>query len=41
LGGTLGEYSAGIKRAIERDWLKMHESGTFVKFTEAGAMLFA
>jgi hypothetical protein len=27
--------------AIERGWLKLHESGTYVKFTPAGAELFA
>ena len=27
--------------AIERGWLVMHESGTFVKVTETGAELFA
>jgi hypothetical protein len=26
--------------AIERGWLVLHESGTFVKFTEGGAGLF-
>jgi hypothetical protein len=31
----------GLKLAIERDWLQMHESGTYVKFTQAGAELFA
>ena len=35
------EYSAGLKRAIERGWLEIHDSGTFVKFTSAGADLFA
>ena len=30
-----------VKRAIERGWLVMHESGTFVKFTQSGADLFA
>jgi hypothetical protein len=35
------EYGAGLKLAIERGWLKMHESGTFVTFTPAGAELFA
>jgi hypothetical protein len=30
-----------LKRAIERGWLKIHDSGTFVKFTAAGANLFA
>jgi hypothetical protein len=39
--GTPAEYSAGLKFAIERGWLKMHESGTFVTFTPAGAELFA
>jgi hypothetical protein len=35
------EYTAGLKLAIERGWLEMHESGTFVRFTQAGADLFA
>lgn len=35
------EYAAGLKLAIERGWLVMHESGTFVRFTPAGAELFA
>jgi hypothetical protein len=26
---------------IDRAWLEMHESGTFVRFTRAGADLFA
>jgi hypothetical protein len=28
-------------RAIEKGWLVLHESGTYVKFTQAGADLFA
>jgi hypothetical protein len=40
-GGSPAEYGAGMKRAIERGWLWMHESGTYVKFTPAGADLFA
>jgi hypothetical protein len=36
--GSPAEYGAGLKLAIERGWLKMHESGTF---TPAGAELFA
>ena len=40
-GGSPAEYGAGIKLAIERGWLTMHESGTYVKFTQAGADLFA
>jgi len=39
--GSPAEYSAGLKLAIERGWLKIHDSGTFVKFTAAGADLFA
>ena len=30
--------SAGLNRAIQRGWLELHESGTFVKFTQAGAV---
>ena len=39
--GTPAEYKAGLDLAIERGWLVMHESGTFVRFTQAGAGLFA
>jgi hypothetical protein len=39
--GTPAEYGAGMKFAIERGWLVMHESGTYVAFTSAGAELFA
>jgi hypothetical protein len=35
------EYSAGLKLAIERGWLELHESGTYVAFTPAGTELFA
>jgi hypothetical protein len=37
----MAEYGAGIKLAIDRGWLMMHESGTFVTFTLTGAELFA
>ena len=40
-GGSVDEYRSGIERAIEKGWLVRHESGTFVKFTQAGADLFA
>jgi len=30
-----------MKLVIERGWLVMHESGTYVIFTPAGAELFA
>ncbi len=39
--GTPAEYSAGLALAIERGWIELHESGTYVKFTQAGADLFA
>jgi hypothetical protein len=34
---TPAEYGAGLRLAIERGWLVMHESVTYVKFTQAGA----
>jgi hypothetical protein len=40
-GATPGEYSAGLRFAIDQGWLLKHESGTYVKFTPAGADLFA
>ena len=40
-GGTPAEYKAGLDLAIARGWLELHESGTYVKFTQAGAELFA
>jgi hypothetical protein len=39
--GSPAEYKAGLDLAIARGWLVLHESGTFVKFTAAGADLFA
>ena len=38
---TPPEYKAGFDRAIAKCWLVPHESGTFVKFTQADADLFA
>jgi hypothetical protein len=35
------EYKAGLDLAVARGWLVLHESGTYVKFTPAGAELFA
>jgi hypothetical protein len=40
-GASPAEYKAGLDLAIARGWLLLHESGTFVKFTPAGAELFA
>jgi hypothetical protein len=39
--GTPAEYAAGLDRVIALGWLHLHESGTYVKFTQAGADLFA
>jgi hypothetical protein len=41
LKATPAEYKAGLDRAIEKGWLELHESGTFVRFTQVGADLFA
>ena len=35
------EYKAGLDLAIERGWLVLHESGTYVKFTQADPDPFA
>ena len=40
-GGTPDQYRDGIVRAIAKGRLLRHESGTYVKFTPAGAELFA
>jgi hypothetical protein len=40
-GGTPAYYRAGLDRAITKGWLWTHESGAFVRFTLAGAELFA
>ena len=41
LKGTPAEYKAGLERAIANGWLWLHESGAYVKFTEAGTAMFA
>jgi hypothetical protein len=40
-GGTPDQYRAALARATALGWLLRHESGTYVKFTRAGAELFA
>jgi hypothetical protein len=40
-GGSGDEFRAGTARAIALGWLWWHESGTYVKFTDRGAALFA
>jgi hypothetical protein len=41
LKATPAEYKAGLDRAIANGWLVLLESGTLVRFTQAGADLFA
>ena len=36
-GGTPDQYRAALARAVTLGWLWLHESGTYVKFTAAGA----
>jgi len=36
----MAEYTARLKVAIERRWLEMHESGTYVKLTTSDAEPF-
>jgi hypothetical protein len=40
-GGSSDQYRAALTCAIKLGWLWLHESGTYVKFTPAGAGLFA
>ena len=40
-GGTPDQYRAALARAIALGWLWRHESGTYAKFTLAGAQMFA
>jgi hypothetical protein len=41
LKGTPAEYKAALDRAIANGWFWLHESGTYVKLTEAGTAMFA
>jgi hypothetical protein len=40
-GGTPDQFRAALDCGIAKGWLDRHESGTYVKFTRAGAELFA
>jgi hypothetical protein len=40
-GGSGDEFRTGIERAVALGWLWRDESGTYVKFTDNGAALFA
>jgi hypothetical protein len=37
----IANASAALARAVTLGWLLLHESGTYVRFTPAGAELFA
>jgi hypothetical protein len=39
--GSPDEYRAALKLAIDRGWLTLDRSGTYVRFTQTGADLFA
>ena len=41
VGGTGDDFRAGIECAIALGWIWIHENGTYVKFTDGGAALFA
>jgi hypothetical protein len=40
-GGSVVEYSAAVKAAIDRGLITLHASGAYLTFTQAGADLFA
>jgi hypothetical protein len=40
-GGTPDQYRAALARAVTLGWLWRHDSGTYVRFTPAGAEMFA
>jgi hypothetical protein len=40
-GGSGEQFRAGIERAVALGWLWRHEGGTYVRFTEKGAEMFA
>jgi len=41
LKATGSEFGAGLKRAIERGWLDLHESGTYLKLLPPSEDLLA
>jgi hypothetical protein len=40
-GATPDQYRAALAHAVSEGWLWLHESGTYVKFTLAGADMIA
>ena len=39
LGGKGSEFGAGIRHAVEKGWLDLHESGTYVRLLTPGESL--
>lgn len=37
MGGSGSEFGAGIRYAIEKGWIEMHESGTYMRLLKTGA----
>jgi hypothetical protein len=40
-GGSVQDYVAAVKAAIDRGFIVLHPSGAYMTFTQAGADLFA
>jgi hypothetical protein len=40
-GGSVAQYGAAVKAAVERGYVEMHPSGGYLSITQAGADLFA
>jgi hypothetical protein len=40
-GGSVAEYGAAVKAAMDRGLITLHPSGGYLSFTQAGADLFA
>jgi hypothetical protein len=40
-GGSVPEYTAAVRAAIDRGYITVHPSGAYLSFTQAGADLFA
>jgi hypothetical protein len=40
-GGSVAEYKAALRAAVERGLIALHASGAYMTFTQAGADLFA
>jgi hypothetical protein len=40
-GGSVAEYTAAVRAAIDRGYIALHPSGAYITFTQAGDELFA